>query len=126
MRSGDLVVSSDIDFAAQTPWIFSATVLENILFNRELDKERLDSVIKSCYLTKDLEQLPHGVNTLVGERGVQLSGGQRARVSLARAVYGQNPLILMDDPLSAVDSKCAKHLFNKYVCPASLVSGFQV
>ena len=103
----------DIDFAAQSPWIFNGTVEENILFNRDLDKDRLDGVIKSCYLAKDIEQLPHGLNTLVGERGVQLSGGQRARVSLARAVYGQNPLILMDDPLSAVDSKCAKHLFNK-------------
>ena len=70
-------------------------------------------------MQQDLELLPHGINTLVGERGVQLSGGQRARINLARAVYGDKPIILMDDPLSAVDSRCAKHIFNKYVLQPS-------
>ena len=62
---------------------------------------------------KDLEVLPNGLDTLVGERGVQLSGGQRARVSLARAVYGEEDVVLLDDPLSAVDTKCGHEIMNR-------------
>ncbi|XP_063690754.1 ATP-binding cassette sub-family C member 4-like [Bolinopsis microptera] len=114
-HEGILNIDRSVGFSSQVPWIFNGNIEENILFNRPLDKEKLNKCIESCYLTKDLELFPSGLYTLVGERGVQLSGGQKARVNLARAVYGQDPIILLDDPLSAVDSRCAKHIFNKLI-----------
>lgn len=68
-----------------------------------------------CALEKDFAQLPHGDKTLVGERGTALSGGQRARVNLARAVYSEADIYLLDDPLSAVDAHVAKDLFEKCI-----------
>lgn len=68
-----------------------------------------------CALERDLQQFPHGDNTLVGERGVSLSGGQRARINLARAVYAEADIYLLDDPLSAVDTRVGKHLFQECI-----------
>ncbi len=66
-----------------------------------------------CLFWQDIEVLPHGDLTLVGERGVTLSGGQKARVSLARAVYSKPDICLLDDPLSAVDAAVSRHLFDR-------------
>lgn len=97
----------------QEPIIFSATIKENILFGAEYDEERYDSsVYKSC-LNADLEILEDGDNTMVGERGITLSGGQKARLSLARALYFDADIYLFDDPISAVDSKVARKIFDK-------------
>lgn len=68
-----------------------------------------------CALTKDFQQLPQGDMTIIGDRGASLSGGQRARVNLARAVYRQADIYLLDDPLSAVDTHVAKHLYKKCI-----------
>ncbi|XP_063678313.1 ATP-binding cassette sub-family C member 4-like isoform X2 [Bolinopsis microptera] len=114
-NDGGLVLHGSIGFSSQVPWIFNGSIEDNIVFNRAHDKERLNRVIESCYLERDLELFSKGIYTLVGERGVQLSGGQRARVNLARAVYGEDEIILLDDPLSAVDSRCAKHIFNTLI-----------
>ncbi|KAL5251848.1 hypothetical protein ACHWQZ_G014863 [Mnemiopsis leidyi] len=114
-NEGDLEIHGHVSFSSQVPWIFNGSIEDNIVFNRPYDKEKLDRVIESCYLKRDLELFSNGLYTIVGERGVQLSGGQRARVNLARAVYGEDPIILLDDPLSAVDSRCAKHIFNKLI-----------
>lgn len=72
-------------------------------------------VVKVCALERDLKQFPFGDKTLVGERGVSLSGGQRARINLARAVYSEADVYLLDDPLSAVDTHVGKHLFNECI-----------
>ena len=114
-KSGVYKVPGNAGYASQIPWIYDGTVEENILFNRTLDSERLKTCIEACCLRGDLELLPDGLYTLVGERGVQLSGGQRARVSLARAVYGTENIMLLDDPLSAVDSKIANQIFNNLI-----------
>ena len=66
-----------------------------------------------CRLFQDLEIMPHGDSTLIGDRGVSLSGGQRARVSLARALYTDADIFLLDDPLSAVDAAVGRHIFDK-------------
>lgn len=76
---------------------------------------RYDEVIKVCALERDLQQFTHGDNSLVGERGVSLSGGQRARINLARAVYAEADIYLLDDPLSAVDTRVGKHLFQECI-----------
>ena len=65
-------------------------------------------------ITKDLKLFPNGENTLVGEKGINLSGGQRARISVARAIYSEAQIFLFDDPLSAVDAHVGRRLFEKY------------
>nr|XP_033342250.1 multidrug resistance-associated protein 4-like [Megalopta genalis] len=104
-----------ISYASQDPWLFSGTVRNNILFGQPYDSERYAAVIKACALVHDFQQLPRGDMSNVGENGSSLSGGQRARVNLARAVYRQADIYLLDDPLSAVDTKVARHLFYKCI-----------
>ncbi|KAJ8684206.1 hypothetical protein QAD02_019998, partial [Eretmocerus hayati] len=105
-----------ISYACQDSWLFSGTVRENILFGQPFDPARYSEVTEVCALRRDFEQLPKGDLTVIGERGASLSGGQRARVNLARAVYRKADLYLLDDPLSAVDPRVARHLFDKCVC----------
>ncbi|MBN3297038.1 MRP7 protein, partial [Amia calva] len=101
--------------AAQEPWIQHATVRENILFNKEHSGRLYQAVIEACALTDDLNILPFGDQTEVGENGVTLSGGQKARVALARAVYMEKDIYLLDDPLAAVDADVASHLMEKCI-----------
>ncbi|CAF3989329.1 unnamed protein product [Rotaria sp. Silwood2] len=100
--------------------IFSSTIKRNILFGKDYDPGLFRRVINATALDTDLAHLPHGVNTLVGDQGVMLSGGQKARVNMARALYRDSDIYLLDDPLSAVDAKVSKHLFDKsikgYLC----------
>eukprot|EP00049_Salpingoeca_infusionum_P016291 m.331039 g.331039 ORF g.331039 m.331039 type:complete len:1527 (+) comp16052_c2_seq5:749-5329(+) len=104
----------------QSPWIFSGTVLENILFyDAVVDETWLNAVIFACALNHDLTQLPDGLQTEIGEKGVNLSGGQKARIELARALYSGCYLQLLDDPFAAVDSTTAHHLFEFAVKPLS-------
>jgi len=105
-----------LGFCNQTPWVINETVKGNIVFGREFDCERYSQVVEACALKDDLAMLPAGDLTEIGERGINLSGGQKARVSLARAMYSPNTkLILLDDPLSAVDSHVGEHLFQKAI-----------
>ncbi|CAH2056105.1 unnamed protein product, partial [Iphiclides podalirius] len=113
--SGQLEVRASIAYAAQDPWLFDASVRQNILFGQELDLRRYKQVIKCCQLKSDLDILPHGDKTIVGERGASLSGGQRARVSLARCVYQMADLYLLDDPLAAVDAKVAQAIYEECI-----------
>ncbi|XP_053917428.1 ATP-binding cassette sub-family C member 10 isoform X2 [Cuculus canorus] len=101
--------------AAQEPWIQFTTVRENILFGREYDARLYEEVVEACALSEDLNILPAGDQTEVGENGVTLSGGQKARIALARAVYQEKDLYLLDDPLAAVDANVANHLMQKCV-----------
>ncbi|KAF8758430.1 P-loop containing nucleoside triphosphate hydrolase protein [Rhizoctonia solani] len=92
-----------VAYSPQEPWIQNATIRENILFGENYDEERYAKVISQCSLERDLELLESGDQTEVGERGMTLSGGQRARVSLARAIYSKSEVIILDDVLSALD-----------------------
>lgn len=118
--------NGSISLVTQTPWIQSASLKDNILFGQPMDSARLQKTIHACALTRDLEQLSDGINTEIGgeclshqreaifsvltfrdrlqERGINLSGGQRSRVALARAAYSEAEVVILDDPLSAVDS----------------------
>jgi ATP-binding cassette subfamily C (CFTR/MRP) protein 4 len=115
--SGDVVISGDLSYASQDNWLFSGSVKHNILFGQQYNRTRYQEVIKHCALATDLQQLQHGDKTFVGERGCALSGGQRARVSLARAVYRNASIYLLDDPLSAVDAHVGQHIFNECIGP---------
>ncbi|XP_078671973.1 ATP-binding cassette sub-family C member 10-like [Branchiostoma floridae x Branchiostoma belcheri] len=101
--------------AAQEAWIQQTTVRNNILFGREMDTGLYERVIRACALEEDLKILPSGDLTEVGENGVTLSGGQKARLGLARAVYQGKDIYLLDDPLAAVDAHVAEHLFSQCI-----------
>ncbi|XP_042785109.1 ATP-binding cassette sub-family C member 4 isoform X5 [Panthera leo] len=116
-RSQGLVsVHGKIAYVSQQPWVFAGTVRSNILFGKKYEKERYEKVIKACALRKDLQLLEDGDLTVIGDRGATLSGGQKARVNLARAVYQDADVYLLDDPLSAVDAEVGKHLFELCIC----------
>nr|XP_054758004.1 ATP-binding cassette sub-family C member 10-like [Lytechinus pictus] len=101
--------------ATQEPWLQHATVKENILFGKRYNAERYNSVVEACALIEDLKILPSGDETEVGENGITLSGGQKARVALARAVYQDSEIYLLDDPLAAVDADVGQHIFSKCI-----------
>ncbi|KAK7049860.1 hypothetical protein VNI00_005290 [Paramarasmius palmivorus] len=100
---GQCIFGGTLAYVPQTPWIRNATVRENIA-GEDINEERFREVLRTCSLERDIELLPDGVDTEIGEKGINLSGGQKARVCLARAAYSSSDIVLLDDPLSAVDS----------------------
>uniref|UniRef100_A0A452UGL2 Multidrug resistance-associated protein 1 n=1 Tax=Ursus maritimus TaxID=29073 RepID=A0A452UGL2_URSMA len=120
---GTVCVKGSVAYVPQQAWIQNCTLQENILFGRALDPKRYQRALETCALLADLEMLPGGDKTEIGEKGINLSGGQRQRVSLARAVYSEADLFLLDDPLSAVDSHVAKHIFDQVIGPEGVLAG---
>uniref|UniRef100_A0A8C2YRI5 ATP-binding cassette sub-family C member 10 n=1 Tax=Chinchilla lanigera TaxID=34839 RepID=A0A8C2YRI5_CHILA len=108
-------LSKGFGLATQEPWIQFATIRDNILFGKTFDPKLYREVLEACALNEDLSVLPAGDQTEVGEKGVTLSGGQRARIALARAVYQEKALYLLDDPLAAVDADVASHLLHRCI-----------
>lgn len=115
LESGTLTTSGSIAYVEQEPWILSASVRDNIILDKPFDKAKFDAVVNACSLVDDLEQMPDKAETVLGERGVNVSGGQKARIALARACYSDCDIYLLDDPLSAVDAKVSKHLFHQCI-----------
>ena len=111
LSSGRYSVQGSVAYASEESWIISGSIKENILMGRPYNASSYAQVINSCSLAKDLELFRDGHDTLVGDRGVTLSGGQKSRISLARAIYSQADIVLLDDPLSAVDAEVANHIF---------------
>lgn len=112
---GNLDVGGNISYSSQEPWLFASTVRKNILFGQPYERHKYNNVIKVCALERDFELFPYGDKTLVGEKGVSLSGGQKARINLARAVYRDADVYLLDDPLSAVDTHVGRQLFDNCI-----------
>ncbi|EDW01217.1 probable multidrug resistance-associated protein lethal(2)03659 [Drosophila grimshawi] len=113
LMQGRVELHGKLSYAPQEPWVFQGSIRDNILFVEPYDEQRYRAVVHACQLDCDLALLPHGDATVVGERGISLSGGQKARISLARAVYRQADIYLFDDPLAAVDSRVGKLLMDK-------------
>jgi ATP-binding cassette subfamily C (CFTR/MRP) protein 1 len=102
-------------------WIMNATLRDNILFGQRFDPEFYEKTIDACALRQDIEMLPGGDMTEIGEKGINLSGGQKARIALARAVYAMADVYLLDDTLSAVDSHVGRHIFEHVIGPNGLL-----
>lgn len=115
MKKGNMEVHGSIAYCSQEPWIFTGTVRENILLENEFDSERYHNAVELCLLQQDFQQLQNGDMTIVGDNGSTLSGGQRARVALARAVYADADIYLLDDPLSAVDAHVGRKLYENLI-----------
>nr|XP_019945775.1 PREDICTED: multidrug resistance-associated protein 4 isoform X1 [Paralichthys olivaceus]XP_019945776.1 PREDICTED: multidrug resistance-associated protein 4 isoform X1 [Paralichthys olivaceus]XP_019945777.1 PREDICTED: multidrug resistance-associated protein 4 isoform X1 [Paralichthys olivaceus]XP_019945778.1 PREDICTED: multidrug resistance-associated protein 4 isoform X1 [Paralichthys olivaceus]XP_019945779.1 PREDICTED: multidrug resistance-associated protein 4 isoform X1 [Paralichthys olivac len=115
-ESGVVKVKGSLTYTSQQPWILPGTIRSNILFGKELNPKKYDRVLRACALKRDMDLLPGGDLAMVGDRGANLSGGQKARVSLARAVYQDADIYLLDDPLSAVDAEVGRHLFEECIC----------
>lgn len=111
---GSVQVSGSLVAAGQ-PWVQNSTVRDNIVFGHDFDPEWYAAVVDACALERDFEILPAGDETEVGERGITLSGGQKARINLARAVYANPDTILLDDVLSAVDAHVGKYIMEKCI-----------
>uniref|UniRef100_T1JB97 ABC-type glutathione-S-conjugate transporter n=1 Tax=Strigamia maritima TaxID=126957 RepID=T1JB97_STRMM len=110
-----------VSYVSQQAWIKNTTLRKNILFGKKLNIPFYDEVIHSCALGPDLELLPGRDYTEIGEKGVNLSGGQKQRVSLARAVYSDADIVLLDDPLSSVDSHVGKHIIDHIIGPNGML-----
>ncbi|BGO90746.1 hypothetical protein NBRC10512v2_002998 [Rhodotorula toruloides] len=113
---GDIKFGGTIAYAAQQAWMQSCSLKDNILFGQPYDEERYRRVIHDACLEADLEMLPYGDATEIGEKGVTLSGGQKQRVNIARTLYYPADIVLLDDPLSAVDAHVGKALFDNAIC----------
>uniref|UniRef100_A0A4W5MRD1 Multidrug resistance-associated protein 4 n=1 Tax=Hucho hucho TaxID=62062 RepID=A0A4W5MRD1_9TELE len=111
-NKGVLRVKGQLTYASQQPWVFPGTIRSNILFGKELHPQKYEKVLRACALKRDMELLPDGDLTVIGDRGATLSGGQKARVNLARAVYQDADIYLLDDPLSCI--------FLTFILPDSL------
>ncbi|KLJ05421.1 hypothetical protein EMPG_11095 [Blastomyces silverae] len=104
------IIDSAIAYVAQIPWIENATIKDNILFGLPFDSERYHKVLFACALEKDLDMLPDGELTDIGANGINLSGGQKWRISFARALYSRAGILIMDDLFSALDAHTGRHL----------------
>ena len=111
-----------IGYCSQTPWLQSMSIRENILFGAPYDLQRYNHVIYACALMPDLAVMAAGDFSMIGENGIGLSGGQRARIALARAVYSNAPILLLDDPFSALDQETAEKVMSRLFTTHTFIS----
>ncbi|PKY07392.1 P-loop containing nucleoside triphosphate hydrolase protein [Aspergillus campestris IBT 28561] len=116
VTDGTVRLSTTRAFCPQYAWIQNTSVRNNILFGKEYNESWYEQVVDACALTPDLEMLPDGDQTEIGERGINVSGGQKQRLNISRAIYFDADLVLMDDPLSAVDAHVGRHIMDKAIC----------
>ncbi|OMJ08510.1 Metal resistance protein YCF1 [Smittium culicis] len=119
--AGSATIVGSVALVPQQPWIMNCSARENILFGLDYDEEFYNKVVYACSLVHDFSLLPNGDKSEIGEKGVNLSGGQKARLSLARAVYSRSDIYLLDDPLSAVDVHVGFHLFKHVLGPEGML-----
>lgn len=119
---GSMGINGSISYTSQESWIFTSTIKQNITFGAPMNRTRYNEVVRNTDLLKDFTQFSAGDMTLVGENGTGLSGGQKARINFARALYRKADIYLIDDPLSAVDTHVQSHLFNNCIGPTSFLA----
>lgn len=114
--SGYVTMGASRAFCPQYAWIQNATAKDNIMFGKPFRKDWYENVVEACALLPDFDMLPHGDQTEIGERGITVSGGQKQRLNIARAIYFDADIVLLDDPLSAVDAHVGRHIMDKAIC----------
>ncbi|KAM0204425.1 hypothetical protein ACHAPI_000183 [Fusarium lateritium] len=112
---GHVTFGASRAFCPQYAWIQNTTLKNNIVFGKDMNKKWYNEVIQACALQADLDMLPNGDLTEIGERGITISGGQKQRLNIARAIYFDADIVLMDDPLSAVDAHVGRHIFDNAI-----------
>jgi len=118
---GQVITRGKVAYVAQQPWLMNASVKDNILFGHRYDPDFYQKTIDACALKDDFKALPDGDETEIGEKGISLSGGQKARLALARGVYARADVYFLDDPLSAVDQHVGRHLIDNVLGPQGLL-----
>ncbi|KAJ2573948.1 hypothetical protein GGH95_003986, partial [Coemansia sp. RSA 1836] len=121
MTKGSGNVAGKIGYLEQTPWIMNDTMRANILFGREFDESYYWRVVYACALIQDMNAWPDKDMTMIGEHGINISGGQRARLALARTVYSRADVYILDDPLSAVDAQVKRHILDNVILSSGLL-----
>lgn len=116
LTGGSIRLGASRAYCPQYAWIQNATVRENISFGKEFNETWYNSVVDACALRPDFDVFPNGDSTEIGERGITVSGGQKQRLNIARAIYFDADIILMDDPLSAVDAHVGRHIMDQAIC----------
>nr|CAD7203093.1 unnamed protein product [Timema douglasi] len=128
LSKGTCFLKGKLSYACQDSWVFGSTIRQNIVFGSPFNQKRYDEVVAVCALLPDIEQFPQRDMTYIGERGITLSGGQKARINLARAIYKEADVYILDDPLSAVDTHVSKQLFedciSSYLANKTRILGF--
>ncbi|KAF8475804.1 P-loop containing nucleoside triphosphate hydrolase protein [Kalaharituber pfeilii] len=114
--SANWILPNNIAYVAQIPWMENCSIRDNILFGLPYDEARYKKTLHACALEQDLEMLTDGEFTEIGANGINLSGGQRWRVSFARALYSRAGILILDDIFSAVDSHVGRHIFEEGLC----------
>ena len=109
-------ITGELSYYSQQPWIISDTLKNNILFFKEYNPDKYDKIIEICQLRKDLNLLPYNDDTEINSTSSNVSGGQRARISLARCLYKDADIYLVDDPFASIDNKVGMEIFNKVFC----------
>ena len=107
--------SDSISYLQQVNWIQSKSIRENILFYSEFDEEKYNQALKYSRYDNDIANMPNKDLTILGDKGMNLSGGQRARLSLARCLYANKDIVIMDQPLSALDANIAKTIMKEVI-----------
>ena len=111
VTNGSVKYSGTLAYVSDIPWVFPGTIRENILFGLPYNEKLYAEIIRACQLERDFKKFPQMDLALIGEHGATLSGGQRTRIALARAVYSQADIYLLDDPLSSLDAQVAENVF---------------
>ncbi|CAD5125739.1 DgyrCDS13948 [Dimorphilus gyrociliatus] len=109
------IIGGNISYSSQEPWIFNGSIRDNILLEEEYFELKYNTILSSCCLNVDISNLTDGDATLVGERGLMLSGGQKARINLARSLYKEADVYILDDPLSALDARVCQQVYQKAI-----------
>ena len=111
--NGPIIINGELSYGSQQPWVMSDTIRNNILFFKEFNAEKYSKIISICQLDHDLELLAYGDQTEINSTSSNVSGGQKARISLARCLYKDADLYLIDDPFSSLDNKVGNKIFKE-------------